>query len=277
MAHTLSRALRRKADGGVPLPTVFHLWETAGIRPRRGQVMMICGAPSAGKSFLALVAAMRCKVPTLYISADSDEFTQITRAASSASGDTLQEVEEALEAGADEVYASAISEAEHIHFVFDPSPSLEDIALDIEAFVESWGEEPHLIVVDNLMNVQAEVGDEWAGMREIAKALHHYARQYGSGVWLLHHTSESSEYKVNECPPRRAIQGKVAQLPEVILTVAQDGQGHLLTAAVKNRNGPADPTGRTAVAFHVIPGRMQLLESAQMAEMYRAKDREWTS
>jgi hypothetical protein len=235
--------------------------------------MMIAGAPSAGKSLLALIAAMRCGVPTLYISADSDEFTQITRAASSASGDTLSEVEEALEAGAEVVYREAIGQAEHIHFTFDPSPSLEDIALDVEAFIEAWGEAPALIVVDNLMNVQAEFGDEWSGMREIAKALHHYARTYGSAVWLLHHTSESSEYKVHECPPRRAIQGKVSQLPEVILTVAQDGQGHLLTAAVKNRNGPADPTGRSPVELFVRPERMSITESYQA---WVAAAREWS-
>ena len=39
-------------------------------------------------------------------------------------------------------------------------------------------------------------------------------------------------------PPRRAIHGKVSQLPAVILTLGYDPQGVLRVAPVKNRFGP---------------------------------------
>jgi hypothetical protein len=52
--------------------------------------------------------------------------------------------------------------------------------------------------------------------------------------------SEQSEYgSPSMPPPRRAIHGKVSQLPALILTLGYDpGQGMLRVAAVKNRFGP---------------------------------------
>ena len=272
MAHTLSRSLRRCAESGTPLPTVFHSWETAGIRSRRGQVTMVAGAPNAGKTMLALGYAVKAEVPTLYVSADSDEWTQVTRTIAAISGSTVDEVEETFKAGAGAVYANDLAQAAHIHFSFDPSPTLEDIALDVEAQIEMTGDAPSLLIVDNLMNVDID-GEDFGGMRQIVKAMHHIARHYGCAVWLLHHCSEQSQYgPVDRCPPRAAIQGKVSQLPELIITVAQDNSGHLLTCAVKNRSGPAYPRGDRPVSLFVRPERMGLYEDSMS---YLAAGRSW--
>jgi hypothetical protein len=57
---------------------------------------------------------------------------------------------------------------------------------------------------------------------------------------VLHHVSEQSEYGSPSKPPaRRAIHGKVSQLPALILTLGYDpSNGELKVAAVKNRFGP---------------------------------------
>ena len=90
------------------------------------------------------------------------------------------------------------------------------------------------------MNVSAETDNEWSGLRAIMMELHDMARKTEACVMVLHHVSEQSEYGSTTKPPaRRAIHGKVSQLPALILTLGYDpGQALLAVAAVKNRFGP---------------------------------------
>lgn len=269
MAHTLSRSLRRRTEGGTPLRTVFHKWDQAEIRLRRGQVTMIAGMPNAGKTMLANHIAINVGEPTLYVSADSDEPTQVIRTAASVSGVTVKEVEETFNLGAGRIFKPDLDRAAHVSFSFDPAPTLEDIALDVEAFIEMTGDAPHLLIVDNLMNIETD-GEDWGGTRQIPKAMHHFARHYESAVLLLHHCSEWG--RSDQCPSRAAIQGKISQLPELIVTIALTPDGHMLTCAVKNRCGPSWPRGDHPVSLYARPERMGLYEDSMS---YLAAGRSW--
>ena len=61
---------------------------------------MIAGAPNAGKSLIALWMAVQMKVPTLYISADTDGYTTAIRASAMVTGHKTSTVEEAFASGA---------------------------------------------------------------------------------------------------------------------------------------------------------------------------------
>jgi len=200
---------------------------------------MVAAAPNAGKSMFALIYAVKAKVPTLFFSADTDTPTVMMRAASHLSGHSQLLVEANLN-NSRHYYDKYLSDMENIQFVFDSSPSLDDIELEIRAYVELYGEAPELIVIDNLMNVAAETDNEWAGLRAIMMELHDMARKTEACVLVLHHVSEQSEYGSPSKPPaRRAIHGKVSQLPALILTLGYDpNQATLCVAAVKNRFGP---------------------------------------
>ena len=200
---------------------------------------MVAAAPNAGKSMFALIYAVKAKVPTLFFSADTDTTTVMMRAAAHVSGHNQVNVEQNLSAN-NNFYDASFDKLKHIKWVFDSSPSLDDIELEIKAYVELYGEAPELIIIDNLMNVAAETDNEWAGLRAIMMELHDMARKTEACVMVLHHVSEQSEYGSPTRPPaRRAIHGKVSQLPALILTLGYDpGQAVLSVAAVKNRFGP---------------------------------------
>ena len=91
----------------------------------------------------------------------------------------------------------------------------------------------------------------WAGLRAIMMELHDLARNTEACVLVLHHVSEASEYGDGTKPPaRRAIQGKVSQLPALILTLGYDPIGkQLRVAAVKNRFGPNSADGSMNVSL----------------------------
>jgi hypothetical protein len=199
---------------------------------------MVAAAPNVGKSMFALVYSIRAKVPTLFFSADTDTATVMMRAAAHTSGHNQTTVEQNLSANS-HYYDKHFEKLSHIKWVFDSSPSLDDIELEIKAYVELYGIAPELIVIDNLMNVAAETDNEWAGLRAIMMELHDMARKTEACVLVLHHVSEQSEYGSPTRPPaRRAIHGKVSQLPALILTLGFDpASGDLNIAAVKNRFG----------------------------------------
>lgn len=235
----LSRAWGGVLTKATPLPDVWEGLKAKQIKFRRGQVCMVAAAPNAGKSMFALIYAIKAHVPTLFFSADTDTTTVMMRAAAHVSGHSQVTVESNLATNT-HYYDQYFEKLGHIKWVFDSSPSLDDIELEIRAYVELYGHSPELIVIDNLMNVTAETDNEWAGLRAIMMEFHDMARKTEACVLVLHHVSEQSEYGSPSKPPhRRAIHGKVSQLPALILTLGYDpGQATLYVAAVKNRFGP---------------------------------------
>jgi hypothetical protein len=232
---------------------------------------MVCAQPNGGKSFLALWYAIKAQIPTLYISADTDQATTIYRAIAMLTGEKVDDIEETFEQGLDAAYTPELERISNMRFTFEPSPTLEDINLEVLAFEEMWGEPPRIIIVDNLMNVVHGEGNGLSEMQEISQFLHHLARKSGAAVLILHHASEN-ESKAAYPPPRKAVLQKVSQLPEVIITTALIPEENLFRiAVVKNRSGPHDPTGQVYVSLYVIPERMQLMADRQ--EFQLAKHR----
>ena len=266
----LNRAWRGSNTNATPLPDVWADLARKQIKFRRGQVCMVAAAPNAGKSMFALIYAIKAKVPTLFFSADTDTATVMMRAASHLSGHEQLLVESNLLSNR-HYYDKYLSEMESIQFVFDSSPSLDDIELEIKAYVELFGIPPELIVVDNLMNVVSESDNEWAGLRAIMVEFHDMARKTEACVLVLHHVSEQTEYgKTTEPPARRAIHGKVSQLPALIITLGFDPHNQVLkVAAVKNRFGPHTADGSDHIGLFVSYKVCQINDSDPMGRMYR--------
>lgn len=239
---------------------------------------MIAGMPGSGKTLLAMKYMIDSPVKGLFFSADSDAHTMMSRVVANRSGLTLDEVEQQYDVFGEEFFDKHLDGMAGKYFVWEPAPTLDDITLEILAFEEMWGEPPELVVVDNLMNVVGD-GEGNDGERQTFKFLHHLARKSGAGVFLLHHTKEGSPGGRKPPDPawpqaRWAVQGMLNQLPEVILTVANDGYHKYRVACVKNRQGPADPTGNKHIELVVDLPRMTIYDT--YAEFTMAGDRRLT-
>jgi predicted ATP-dependent serine protease len=261
---TLQRTAVRPEAGGEPLPPAFRVFQQNNIVIRRAELSVIAGAPGAGKSSLALAIAVRLNAPTLYISADTNAHTMAMRVLAMVGGMTQQQAEYMLETqpeAAEEIFRNT----SHIFWSFDSTPSLKDLDLEVSAFETQWGVSPTLIVVDNLMDIAMDGHDEFGGMRAAMKELKFLARETNAAVLVLHHTQES--VPGGPCQPRSAIQGKVSQVPALVLTTAQEQVGdnnYLCVAPVKNRYGKADPTGMSYLRLQFNPEAMQVQDVANI-------------
>ena len=251
---TLVRSVGRADIGGEPLPSVFKAFDSNKIIFRRAEVSMLAGTPGVGKSTLALALALKMKVPTLYISADTNAHTMAMRLASMISGKNQSDVEQLLRNDLGWTKAT-LAKGSHIVWSFESSPSLQDIDEEVQAFEELWGCPPVVIFVDNLMDIATDGGEEFASMRAIMKELKFLARHTNAGVIVLHHTSEAVEGR--PCQPRSALQGKVAQLPALIATLGVVGTS-MAVAPVKNRYGRADANANINVWLAFNPEYMYM-------------------
>jgi AAA domain len=231
------------------------------MRFRQSQLCLIAGQPNSGKSLMALVYALKTGVPTLYFSADTDPITQMFRTVAGLTGISQQQVETYLDADSHYFDPLLAEKGSHIKWVFDPSPDMDSIELEILAYGEVYGMAPALIVIDNLMNCVSVTGEEWSGIRAIMSELHHVARKTGACVLALTHMSEAGTGSPTLPAPRRAILGKASQLPSMILSIAMDPEyGQFRVAAVKNRFGEHSADATNYVSLLIDPARVQIAD-----------------
>ncbi len=257
MSVTLGRIVRRDLRSGDPLPDVYPTLRRNKVRFRKGNLHLVAGKPGSMKSMWGVDLTKKMGVPSLYFSNDSDESTIAQRVLANSVQRPTEDV--AKDMRADRGWASAnLSHMENVRWVFDPSPSLEDIQGEMEAFNEIYGEYPHWVVIDILDNVSYfEESDHGAASRKL-QFLHSLARNTGAAILVIHHCSDGSDD--NPCPPRSAILQKQNKLPVLELTVAVHGEWFYI-APVKNRHGPSDMSGKTFYRFKVNPNTCSFSEA----------------
>lgn len=261
-------------SGGESLPEILPALTAEDVGFRRGQLHVVAAVPGGGKTLLALWYAVKSKVPTLYFSADSDASTIAERAGAILLDKKSKEVKAMLSGDASVLVEDALADASHIRFDFDSGPDIESIEQELLAYCELYGDMPSLVVVDNLMNIHGDSDNEWTAMRDSMSALHTLARDTEAAFVVLHHVSEAqSESKPDFPAPRRALMGKVAALPEVVLTVALSGSQYRISA-VKNRHGQSYPKADHYITVAADLAYMTLFNSSSDMEQARTR-RQW--
>lgn len=271
--RSLLQVIRGSSQAGEDLPEILPALTAKTIMFRRGQLHVVAGQPGRGKTLFAFWYAVNCGQPVLYFNADSDQGTMANRAGAMLLQAPVKEIKAMRGTEGEVLLEDAIHElTRRVRIEPDPHPTLDGIYEEVQAYVEVFGRCPAAIFVDNLMNIAATSDNEWTGLRDAMGALHSLARETESAVIALHHTSENVS-RPNYPGPMKSVMGKVNQLPEVILSVARDGdQFHI--AAVKNRDGEADPNAESPVTVYCDAPTMSLFNSLQDLEMYRTR-REW--
>jgi hypothetical protein len=247
------------------LPVVFEALAQNDTQFLRGQLGLVAAGPGTGKSVFALTYALKARVPCLYISADSDAFTQVSRSVSILSGCNYAEAKRLTRENRSEAFTpmSGIP----IRFAYDSSPSLDRIETLVDSYDEVYGDYPAMIIVDNITNVRtgtaANDSDAFAGLESLMDYLHDMARGTGAFVMGLHHVT--GEYNNGDKPiPLSGLKGQIGRVPEMVLTmhrvVSDYGPTLIRVSTVKQRSGRTDASGRSFAELQFDGEHMQLTD-----------------
>ena len=264
--YSLIQSLHIKGNAGDPLPVVWDTLHRKGTDFLRGQLCLICAGPGTGKSAFVLTYALKAQIPTLYFSADSDAFTQLTRTLSITSGMSAHEAADLVRSG-NLGDASSFLESIPIRFNYNASPSLDQIELSMMAYDEVYGDYPALVVVDNITNVRGVADDDedpFSGLESMMDYLHTMARQTSACVIGLHHVT--GKYNDGNVPiPLSGVKGQITRVPEMVLTLhrvsSEFGSDRLNVSTVKNRGGRQDPSGMDFASLEFRGGTMTIKDS----------------
>lgn len=238
---------------------MFKSLESAGVLFKRGQYVLIAAGAGTGKSAFTLTQALKSKVPTLYFSADSDAYVQLTRSIAIMAEVSVEAANKAVLANDLGSLADSLTDIP-IRFNYDASPSLDTLETSIEAYEEVYGEYPTLIVIDNITNVR--IGgdgddDPFSGLEGLNDYLHTMARETGACVVGLHHVT--GPYNDAEKPiPLSGVKGQISRVPELILTLFKPAPDRVGVSPVKNRGGKADPSGNEYVELEFTGDMMRM-------------------
>jgi len=263
---TLNQSAGIRGSAGEPIPVPWKAFDDLDIRLRQGQLVLIAAGPGIGKSAMTLTMVLKALVPTLMYSADSDAFTQLSRAIANL-GD--MKVSTAAEMILQERVTDEIKDSLRdipLLIDYDSSPTPHDIEEILMAYYELCNEFPKLVVVDNITNVVTDAsdsGDPFSGLEALMDYLHDMARTTAACVIGLHHVK--GEHSSGTKPiPIDGVKGQIHRVPEMVLTMfkkpLQDGRWILCVSPVKNRGGKADPTGETYAELEFIGETMSVID-----------------
>lgn len=221
---------------------------------------MVAAAAGTGKS--AVVHAMLQRGNdegqvnrTLYYSADTDATTMWVRAAAIATGYETSDIERDVRLENVAGYEAEVrAAAGHMEFVYGSSPTGDEVLQQFEAYATRYGIYPEVFCMDNLSNLYAGEGDEFAALQGNLDFLHDLARDTKTAIITLHHVT--GEYSNGDkAIPRSGIRGKLDKTPETILTMHRRGDQTYL-CPVKNRTGKADARGEWHLPLYSDLARM---------------------
>lgn len=195
------------------------------------------------------------KIPTLYISNDTNELDTVSRYLARRTKQNSEIMRDKALKDPDWA-AEKLSDMDWVRWNFDASPSLEDIEEEMMAFEELWGEHPHLVVVDILAKVDY-YEDGGGSLESIVRYLDKVARETGACIIIACHTSKNAPG--NPTQAKKDILYGIDKLPVLILTTAYK-DGFLYVSPVKVRSGFSDPTGEQFITFMVDPTTATLEE-----------------
>lgn len=241
---------RAGSEAAPALPQPYPALRQAGVVFRRGQQSLIVAAPGVGKSVLLTNLAVRMKVPTLFLSADSNEDTVLQRVVAILTNTDVGQVERNLsDPGWRDYYnAAVVADQRHIDWQFDTDITVGAITKRVSAYTEIRGKSPQLVVVDNLRDAVESSGSErsYAGFEEVQDGLKKLARATRAHFVSLHHATGEYE-NGDKMIPLGGVEGKLSKIPEQVFTLWRTGPGEIGVHAPKNRSGEPRATASLQV------------------------------
>jgi hypothetical protein len=259
--------VRVKGAAGEPIPSPFKALTKMDVEFRRGELSVLAAGPGTGKSLVAVNLALYGNLPALYFSADSNAATQLSRATAIITGDNVKTIKAKLREGEFTEYEPVLGRRWWIRFNYTARPTPSEMERDLCTYYEVFGCYPHLVVVDNITNVDAggaaDAESYSFGLEGLCDYLNDMARETMSHVTAMHHVT--GEYSDGLKPiPLSGVKGKIGRVPSLVLTIHKEIDGMdaraLHISPVKNREGFEDSSGETFATYDLNTSNLRLTD-----------------
>ncbi|MFJ9900268.1 AAA family ATPase [Streptomyces sp. NPDC091280] len=265
--YSLVQSVQARGEAGEPIPSPFGGLRRHEVEFRRGELSLVAAGPGTGKSIFAANLALAGNMPVLYFSADSNAATQLTRATAIITGQNVRDIKRKLVHDEFGEYYADLGKRWWIRWNFEARPTPGDIERDLACYFEVFGMDPHLIVVDNVTNVDGGATPDAEsfvfGLEAMCEYLAEMARDTNAHVLGLHHVVGEFSDGLNPIP-LSGVKGKIGRVPSVILTIHKEIDGMdgriLHVSPVKNREGFEDSSGQTFSSYDFNNANMRLTD-----------------
>jgi hypothetical protein len=264
---SLAQSVGIRGAAGEPILNPFKSLSRLEVEFRRAEFSLVVAGPGTGKSLFAANLATHGNMPCMYFSADSSAATQTTRATAMITGEDSRAIKESLLHTDFSDYMGVLGERWWLRYNYSARPPISELEKYLLCYYEAYGTSPHLIIVDNITNVDTGVvGDAESytfGLEGLCEYLSEMARETNAHVLGLHHVT--GEHSDGLSPiPLSGVKGKVHRVPSLILTIHKEVDGMnsrmLHVSPVKNREGFEDSSGGTFASFRLNRSNLRLEE-----------------
>jgi len=264
--QTISRSLSKAATVGeaIPMP-----WPTLNnqIDIHTKELVLVAGAPGAGKSVFALNVAVSLDTPVLYVAQDSAP-SVLARVAALALGEEISWVYDQLrDPLKKETIVSYLTDSYPNLFIQSGAVTVDTIRSMLEALVEVLGRAPQLVILDNLIDtiVEGYVHTDMGFYSSSLNALKRLSAEFDVCVMALHHvTRRGGEYTNAHGLGTRSLkmtdllysgEREAEHVLGVYHTVEKD---RLMVQVLKQRDGDSDPEGglEAGLVWHPRLGKL---------------------
>ncbi|MEU4492606.1 AAA family ATPase [Streptomyces sp. NPDC002730] len=264
---SLAQSVGIRGAAGEPIPNPYKSLSRLEVEFRRAEFSLVVAGPGTGKSLFAANLATHGNMPCMYFSADSSPATQTARATAMITGDDAKAVKDSLLNGDFSEYLTMLGKRWWLRFNYSARPRLEELERDLLCYREAYGTSPHLIVVDNITNVDTgtvpDAESYTFGLEGLSEYLSEMAKATNAHVLGLHHVTGEHSDGLNPIP-LSGVKGKVHRVPSLILTIHKEADGMnsriLHVSPVKNREGFEDSSGGTFASFRLNRSNLRLEE-----------------
>lgn len=255
---------RRLAGSPVSLPYP-HLDKLVNLRTK--ELLIIAGAPGAGKSALAICLALGMSEPVLYVAQDSPASVS-SRMIAHTLNRPVRTVQRDLMSNPSAVASSMrrMVAPEKVTITMGPK-SVKDIEHEILALREWLGRTPPVVIIDNLIDMKSEKGisSDLGFYSDVLLNLKQLAIEHDLVMIVLHHVVRGDfnhDGSMGRSPLRlRDLLYAGEREARHAWGVYTDGDGGLYLQILKQQDGPADPFGKLRIRMQFDPSTNRISEA----------------
>lgn len=260
---SLAQAMTRRGASGVPLPRVYNSLPNIC----KGQLTLVIGPPSAGKSLFTMNLLAGMSIPSLAFFLDTTELTASARFAAILTQEDYLDIKSRIIDGDSRYHATLGERLPDVQAAFH-APGPEEVQLQLDAFEQRYGLPPDVVLLDNLGNQASSFDNEWAVSKALSLEYDSMARREQVAFIATAHTTDLDSA---EPAQRTKLLGKISQYARLIFSVGyNDATGEFKIAVVKNSEGKSDVRAEHPVTLWADPARMQLTEQAPHPQLVYA-------